>query len=216
MAPKSKPKFSFKNLTFPQLLGVFGGGFFLLIVIVSVVASSASSKKKNPEVTVQTANSQTQQQPQKPVTADINEYMDASSSNREKDSLEKQLEAMNQQLGQIQGAVNQTHNNITENMTQMQSDLILLDQRLTNIEQNMGITPQRNQQQGIPKVQQSGQPQQMKGKGKPLTTPSLIQATVGQRVWMDKGQTISLTAGERIGTKTIARVDDIHNVVYTK
>ena len=44
---------------------------------------------------------------------------------------------MNQQLQGIVGEINQGNNNVLAELQKVQTDMILLDQRLTNIEQSL-------------------------------------------------------------------------------
>ena len=209
---------SLKNMSFGKLLGLFAGGFVVFLVAIMVIASLATSKKKE-EITVQVNEPQQQQQqqsqnlpqqpPQQNATGDIDSYIAGQDNMRDSASIQTELKNISRQMVELQTAVNQTNENIMGNMKKMEADLILLDQRITNLEQNKA-TQQKTQQNS------SIQNMSRKGKGSPLKSNN-IQATVGNKVWVNEtNQSRTIATGDFINRKKITYVDDIKNVVYVK
>ena len=126
-----------KQLSFPMLMGLFGGGFVLVMVITYFVVAGGGSK----EEVVQSRTVTTTTQPTQPQTydpnADINSYYADSRIAAQTSQASRDVNMMNQQLQGIVGEINQGNNNVLAELQKVQTDMILLDQRLTNIEQSL-------------------------------------------------------------------------------
>ena len=142
-----------KQLSFPMLMGLFGGGFVLVMVITYFVVAGGGSKEEvvqSRTVTTTTQPTQAQtplpnQPPQgvngQPQTydpnADINSYYADSRIAAQTSQASRDVNMMNQQLQGLVGEINQGNNNVLAELQKVQTDMILLDQRLTNIEQSL-------------------------------------------------------------------------------
>ena len=143
-----------KQLSFGMLLGIFGGGFVLVMIITYFVVAGGGGKEEvvqSRAVTTATAQ-QTQTQtplPNQPPTnvngqpqgydpnSDINSYYADSRIAAQTTQASRDVGMMNQQLQGIVGEINQGNNNVLAELQKVQTDMILLDQRLTNIEQSL-------------------------------------------------------------------------------
>ena len=141
-----------KPMSFGMIMGLTAGGFVLIIAI--GLMFFRPSGKPNDEITqsrtVTTTTSQqtTNRQPlpnQPPAAgagnfnpnADVNSYLAESEIAQQTGQSARDVQLMNQQLQSIVGEINQGNNNVLQQLQKVQSDMILLDQRLTNIENSL-------------------------------------------------------------------------------
>jgi Small-conductance mechanosensitive channel len=223
-----------KTMSFNKILTIFGVSFIALIIIGILVAkmmvgnpnkkSVSRSIENNQQFTQTQAKTQTSGQDQVVNNSstqqqlgqnDISTYMNQQEEQRNQISISKQMEAISAQMQALNGQFNQGNNNLIMQMQKMNSDLILLDQRITNLEN--ALRPQNQQMSGKVMKNNDERKQNQKNKGKILNN-NLIQASSNGRIWLSETKssqnTKSYTVGEKVGKYKLIRVDDVHQKVY--
>ena len=150
MASTTTKRGSKKPMSFGMILGITGGGFILIMIIAYMVM--VPSGKQDTQVTqtrtvTQTTQLATNGQPlpnQPPGTqtgagqfnpnADVNAYLAQSEIAQQTGQSARDVQMMNAQMQTIVGEINQGNNNVLQQLQKVQTDMVLLDQRLTNIE----------------------------------------------------------------------------------
>lgn len=150
MASTTTKRGSKKPMSFGMILGITGGGFILIMIIAYMVM--VPSGKQDTQVTQTRTVTQTTQmanngQPlpnQPPGTqngagqfnpnADVNAYLAQSEIAQQTGQSARDVQMMNAQMQTIVGEINQGNNNVLQQLQKVQTDMVLLDQRLTNIE----------------------------------------------------------------------------------
>lgn len=150
MASTTTKRGSKKPMSFGMILGITGGGFILIMIIAYMVM--VPSGKQDTQVTQTRTVTQTTQmanngQPlpnQPPGTqngagqfnpnADVNAYLAQSEIAQQTGQSARDVQMMNTQMQTIVGEINQGNNNVLQQLQKVQTDMVLLDQRLTNIE----------------------------------------------------------------------------------
>lgn len=150
MASTTTKRGSKKPMSFGMILGITGGGFILIMIIAYMVM--VPSAKQDAQVTQTRTVTQTTQmanngQPlpnQPPGTqngagqfnpnADVNAYLAQSEIAQQTGQSARDVQMMNAQMQTIVGEINQGNNNVLQQLQKVQTDMVLLDQRLTNIE----------------------------------------------------------------------------------
>lgn len=220
---RNNKKISFKTVVLLTLGGILG------FIFLGIFAVNALKNKSNNSTNTQTVQSTQQQEntsneinvnqndirnnnlPNTP-SGDINNYMVDKDTLSNQESLSKQMEAISAQQQAILGQVNSGNNNIQLQLQKMNSDMILLDQRITNIEN--AIKP--NQPMSGKKTEKGYmwvKERQFQGKGKQLNN-TLINATSNGRFWLAGSHSGSFAVGEKINKHTVMQIDDVKNKVY--
>ena len=220
-----------KQMSFNKILIIFGGSFVVFILFGIIVASllSGNSSKKQVSRSNEPIQQNTQSQigtsqgqlPTNPNTAiqqqpvgqnDIATYMATQDEMRGQESISKQMQALSSQMQALNGEFNKGNNNLMLQIQKMNSDLILLDQRITNLENALKPQNQQFQQMSGKKYNKSSEDTQ-KVKGK-VVNQNLIQAATNNRIWITGSQTKSFAVGEKVGKHKLIYVDDVHQKVY--
>lgn len=223
-----------KPMSFNKILIIFGASFIGLIVIGVIIAKimvgnpnkkpvsrSIDNNQQSSQTQAQTQTSRQEQAVNNSSTQqqlgqnDISTYMNQQEEQRNQISISKQMEAVIAQMQALNGQFNQGNNNLIMQMQKMNSDLILLDQRITNLEN--ALKPQNQQMSGKGVKNNDEGKQNQKDKGKILNN-NLIQASSNGRVWLSETKssqgTKSYAVGEKVGKYKLIRVDDVHQKVY--
>ncbi len=151
MASTTTKRGSKKPMSFGMILGITGGGFVLIMIIAYLVM--VPSGKQDSQVTqTRTVTTQTTQManngqplPNQPPgvqngagqfnpNADVNAYLAQSEIAQQTGQSAREVQMMNAQMQSIVGEVNQGNNNVLQQLQKVQTDMVLLDQRITNIE----------------------------------------------------------------------------------
>ncbi len=151
MASTTTKRGSKKPMSFGMILGITGGGFILIMIIAYMVM--VPSAKQDAQVTqtrtvtqtTQMANNGQQPLPNQPPgtqngagqfnpNADVNAYLAQSEIAQQTGQSARDVQMMNAQMQTIVGEINQGNNNVLQQLQKVQTDMVLLDQRLTNIE----------------------------------------------------------------------------------
>ena len=150
MASTTTKRGSKKPMSFGMILVITGGGFILIMIIAYMIM--VPSGKQDTQITqtrtvtqtTQTANNG-QPLPNQPPgmqndagqfnpNADVNAYLAQSQIAQQTGQSARDVQLMNTQMQSIVGEVNQGNNNVLQQLQKVQTDMVLLDQRLTNIE----------------------------------------------------------------------------------
>jgi hypothetical protein len=126
------------------------------------------------------------------------------------ESLSKQMESITAQQKVILGQVNAGNNNIQLQLQKMNADMILLDQRITNLE---NVIKPNQHMAGKKRNRINNWEKERQPKGKLLNT-NLIYATTNERLWLVGDESKSYHVGEKINNHTISYIDDVKNKVY--
>lgn len=204
-------KQSKKQLSFGMLVGIFFGGFALLIIIGLIVGSALKGSSQ------QTAQIAPQPQPQQQVhpyqgeeqPSDIGNYMENREQLRNMQAISQQLNVMQSQMTGMQNEFNAGNANLGVQLQKMQNDMILLDRRISAMEEALKANATNYPMNGKKKTDWRKERQ---ATGKAINDKHVVAATNG-RAWVGE-QNISVEVGDQISGRTVTTIDDVRTKVY--
>ena len=111
----------------------------------------------------------------------------------------------------MQTEFNQGNANLGEQLQKINNDLIMLDQRLTHVENTLKSShaPASNIQMGNKAADGNRKPT-----GGRKVNPKQIAASSNGRTWLSDGKNTSLAVGDQYNGQTIVAIDDVRQQVY--
>lgn len=210
-----------------KIIGLTFGGMVLVIVLgVVVVKMSMGSGQRQAaqagqeQQAVVTQPQQATGQTQYPAEgnpaysgqpADIDSYMNGQNQSREIRAVVEQMAGITTQMTAMQTEFNQGNANLGEQLQKINNDLIMLDRRLTRIENE-----RKDSQPPASNIQMSNKA--TNGTRKPAggrkVNPKQIAASSNGRTWLSDGKNTSLAVGDQYNGRTIVAIDDVQQQVY--
>ncbi|MCP2041163.1 DNA-binding protein YbaB [Neisseria sp. HSC-16F19] len=204
-------KQSKKQLSFGMLVGIFFGGFALLIIIGLIVGSAL---KGSSQQTTQIAPQPQAQQQVYPYqgeeqSGDIGNYMENREQLRNMQAITQQLNVMQSQMTGMQNEFNAGNANLGVQLQKMQNDMILLDRRISAMEEALKANATNYPMNGKKKTDWRKERQ---ATGKAINDKHVVAATNG-RAWITE-QNTSIEVGDQIRGRTVTTIDDVRTKVY--
>lgn len=210
-----------------KIIGLTFGGMVLVIVLgVVVVKMSMGSGQRQAaqagqeQQAVVTQPQQATGQTQYPAEgnpaysgqpADIDSYMNGQNQSREIRAVVEQMAGITTQMTSMQTEFNQGNANLGEQLQKINNDLIMLDRRLTRLENE-----RKDSQPPASNIQMSNKA--TNGTRKPAggrkVNPKQIAASSNGRTWLSDGKNTSLAVGDQYNGRTIIAIDDVQQQVY--
>lgn len=210
-----------------KIIGLTFGGMVLVIVLgVVVVKMSMGSGQRQAaqagqeQQAVVTQPQQATGQTQYPAEgnpaysgqpADIDSYMNGQNQSREIRAVVEQMAGITTQMTSMQTEFNQGNANLGEQLQKINNDLIMLDRRLTRLENE-----RKDSQPPASNIQMSNKA--TNGTRKPAggrkVNPKQIAASSNGRTWLSDGKNTSLAVGDQYNGRTIVAIDDVQQQVY--
>lgn len=210
-----------------KIIGLTFGGMVLVIVLgVVVVKMSMGSGQRQAaqagqeQQAVVTQPQQATGQTQYPAEgnpaysgqpADIDSYMNGQNQSREIRAVVEQMAGITTQMTAMQTEFNQGNANLGEQLQKINNDLIMLDRRLTRLENE-----RKDSQPPASNIQMSNKA--TNGTRKPAggrkVNPKQIAASSNGRTWLSDGKNTSLAVGDQYNGRTIVAIDDVQQQVY--
>lgn len=211
----TKKEFSIKKVAIIFCICFFSFIIFGVLVGSALTKNDKPSKVKtieNPQQDISTNAQVTNQNNVKNLPNQSNDfnYMVDKESYSNQESLSRQMDALSMQQQAILGQVNAGNNNIQSQLQKMNSDMILMDQRISNLE---NVLKSNQHMSGNKKNNINNWKKERQYRGKKINN-GLIYASSNNRMWIQGRTSHSYTTGENIGKKTILNIDDVKQIVY--
>lgn len=210
-----------------KIIGLTFGGMVLVIVLGVVVVKMSMGSGQRPaaqagqeQQAVVTQPQQATGQTQYPAEgnpaysgqpADIDSYMNGQNQSREIRAVVEQMAGITTQMTSMQTEFNQGNANLGEQLQKINNDLIMLDRRLTRLENE-----RKDSQPPASNIQMSNKA--TNGTRKPTggrkVNPKQIAASSNGRTWLSDGKNTSLAVGDQYNGRTIVAIDDVQQQVY--
>lgn len=212
-----------------KIIGLTFGGMVLVIVLGVVVVKMSMGSGQRPAaqagqeqqaVVTQPQQATGQAQTQYPAEgnpaysgqpADIDSYMNGQNQSREIRAVVEQMAGITTQMTAIQSEFNQGNANLGEQLQKINNDLIMLDRRLTRLENE-----RKDSQPPASNIQMSNKvtDRTRKPAGGRKVNPKQIAASSNGRTWLSDGKNTSLAVGDQYNGRTIVAIDDVQQQVY--
>lgn len=212
-----------------KIIGLTFGSMVLVIVLGVVVVKMSMGSGQRPAaqagqeqqaVVTQPQQATGQAQTQYPAEgnpaysgqlADIDSYMNGQNQSREIRAVVEQMAGITTQMTAIQSEFNQGNANLGEQLQKINNDLIMLDRRLTRLENE-----RKDSQPPASNIQMSNKvtDRTRKPAGGRKVNPKQIAASSNGRTWLSDGKNTSLSVGDQYNGRTIVAIDDVQQQVY--
>lgn len=214
-----------------KIIGFTFGGMLLFIVVGVVVVKMSAGSGQRPAAQAGQEQQAVVAQPQPAAgqtqypaegnpaysgqpagqAADIDQYMNGQNQSREIRAVIEQMAGITTQMTAMQTEFNQGNANLGEQLQKINNDLIMLDQRLTHVENTLKSShaPASNIQMGNKAADGNRKPA-----GGRKVNPKQIAASSNGRTWLSDGKNTSLAVGDQYNGQTIVAIDDVRQQVY--